>query len=510
MTLTASPNLRGVFAFPIAPEMSFTVNIKNLGKLASATVRVGGLTVLAGPNNTGKSYFSKAMYSVFDAMNANPVEIAVNNGLRPLRGSLARLNRTVRDWKHIIAAQSGQEDAPVPSPLPHLESMTESVAHVASVAASHSPKTDESADNSDLPYPDLEQAVIDMEGVFRLLKPEVEEWIRSANPRMVRYLRWLDPDFVDMMAQQVSSVRSIGGEKRFDLVIGGISYKMSEEFSENFQVGDLTDLTGANGESISVEIDDVCSFSVGANNDLQFDVTHVGLLELQRFSRVIYLESPVLWKLNAGLQLLGRHRRVRWVDSGEVPYVPGYFYDLVDALGKKYRGEAVAQQEIQRLATEVVQGKVVINEATGELQFAEVGAPKPRSLSIVSTGVANLGVLMMLVEQKIVDKNSFLFIDEPEAHLHPKWQVEMLRLLFALAQEGVHVVMATHSADIVERLSALVKENPGSEEIIALNHFSRNGVNLGGDKEFRKRMGDILAELTDAYSDSYMMNQRSS
>ena len=490
--------------------MPFTVQIRNLGKLADASVRIGRLTVLAGPNNTGKSFFSKAMYSVFDAMNANPVEIAVNNELAPLRLTLTRLNRATKDWARLMAHKSDKEDAPAPSPLPHLTPMIESVARVASVAASCSlnggANADEDVANFELPYPELEQAVADLEEVFGFFKPELEEWIRPNQNRVV-FRRLLGGLSVGQIAEYVSSVRRVGEQNRSGLVINGISSKVSDEFSENFQIEDLTDLIGANGESAAVEIDGVASFSIGASANLGFELTHVGLLDLQRFSRVIYLESPVLWKLKTGLQILGRRGGWRLPELNEVPPAPGYFYDLVNALGTKYRGEEVARQEVQRLAKEVVRGKIVLNETTGELQFAEVGAPKPRSLSIVSTGVANVGFLAMLVEKKIVDKNSFLFIDEPEAHLHPGWQVEMTRLLFALALEGVHVVIATHSSDILERLSALVKKHPGSEEIVALNHFSRNGVNVGGDKEFRKQMGGILKELTEAFSDSYMMNQ---
>ena len=54
--------------------MSFKVEIKNIGKLADAELRIGKFTVFAGPNNTGKSFVSKLLYSLFDAMNANPAE----------------------------------------------------------------------------------------------------------------------------------------------------------------------------------------------------------------------------------------------------------------------------------------------------------------------------------------------------------------------------------------------------------------------------------------------------
>ena len=488
--------------------MPFTVQIRNLGKLADATVRVAPLTVLAGPNNTGKSFFSKAMYSVFDAMNANPVEIAVNNELAPLRHALARLNRATKDWARIMN-RSGQEDTSVPSPLPHLTAMIESVARVASESASCTlnggANADEDAANFESPYPELGQAVTNLEEVSRLFKPELEEWMGSSQNKMFvqHVLGGLD---AGQIAEYVSSARRVGAKNRSDLVIDGISSKVSDEFSENFQIGDLSDLIGVNGESAVVKIDGVASFSIGASVNLD-ELTHVGLLDLQRFSRVIYLESPSLWKLKAGLETLGRRGNWRLANLNEVPVAPGYFYDLINALGTKYRGEEVARQEIQRLTKEVVRGKIVLNDTTGELQFMEIGAPEPRSLSIVSTGVANLGFLAMLVERKIVDKNSFLFIDEPEAHLHPGWQVEMTRLLCALAREGVHVVIATHSSDIVERLSAMAKQDPELEKIIALNHFSRDGVNQGGEKEFRKRMGDILEELTKAFSDSYMMGQ---
>ena len=44
--------------------MAFDLKIKNIGKLADANLRIGQFTVLAGPNNTGKSFVSKI--AVFD------------------------------------------------------------------------------------------------------------------------------------------------------------------------------------------------------------------------------------------------------------------------------------------------------------------------------------------------------------------------------------------------------------------------------------------------------------
>ncbi len=47
------------------------LHIRNFGKLSRADVRVGNFTVLAGPNNTGKSFVAKLLYSIFNALNVD-------------------------------------------------------------------------------------------------------------------------------------------------------------------------------------------------------------------------------------------------------------------------------------------------------------------------------------------------------------------------------------------------------------------------------------------------------
>ena len=472
--------------------MTFQVRIQNLGKLADATVRVAPLTVLAGPNNTGKTFFSKALYSVLDAVNANLPYVAVDFWVNPVWEELTRLSGK-------LAEDKGETP---PNLRPHLDSAIDIVARMADAVITPP------ASNKDMyrmPHPVLRELTQELEKVYAALQPEIKNWISRKDAPIT----FAPPaDFLTPMSLHINSLVGLGNMTWHGLATQGLAFRGGDVFSGNFQIANLSDLKKSEEQPATVQIVDAGIFRITDGTTIFPDVSYSGLRELQRMSsRAIYLDSPALWKLKSVLARAGQEysgsRRVWRALRG----APRYFYNLVDDMSRKYQGEAIISEETRRLAKEVVRGKVVMNEATGELLFAEVGEPKPRSLSVVSTGVANLGVLAMLIEQKVVDKNSFLFIDEPEAHLHPGWQVDMLRLLFALAREGVHVVMATHSSDMMERLSAMVKKHPGSEKMIALNHFSRDGVNVGGDKEFRKRMGDILAELTEAFSDSYMMNQ---
>ncbi|MCE2435518.1 MAG: AAA family ATPase [Candidatus Latescibacteria bacterium] len=126
-------------------------------------------------------------------------------------------------------------------------------------------------------------------------------------------------------------------------------------------------------------------------------------------------------------------------------------------------------------------------------------------------GIANLGILALLIERKVLDKGTFLFIDEPEAHLHPAWQVVMAEALFELAKGGVNVVIATHSADILQWLDVHVKKNPEDKQLIALNQFSLNGDKVDEDfetdkveEDFEMKMGKIMHELTKPFSDLYI------
>ena len=136
---------------------------------------------------------------------------------------------------------------------------------------------------------------------------------------------------------------------------------------------------------------------------------------------------------------------------------------------------------------------------TGDLEFHEKDKSIP--LSLVSAGVANMGMLALLIERGALDQRSFLFIDEPESNLHPAWQVEMAEFLFELARQGVHVVVSTHSMTILKWLEVHVKEKPQDRELVKLNKFPP-------DAEWNDDMDAVMAEvkqsLTKPFSDLYI------
>ncbi|MDQ7089606.1 MAG: AAA family ATPase [Methylococcales bacterium] len=49
-------------------------------------------------------------------------------------------------------------------------------------------------------------------------------------------------------------------------------------------------------------------------------------------------------------------------------------------------------------------------------------------------------------------------MDEPEIHLHPKWQVEYAKLIVALVKNDIPVLITSHSPEIIQAIDVFSKE----------------------------------------------------
>lgn len=80
-----------------------------------------------------------------------------------------------------------------------------------------------------------------------------------------------------------------------------------------------------------------------------------------------------------------------------------------------------------------------------------------------ATGVKTFAYMSQLLRNGWLDKETLLMIDEPEAHLHPQWIVEFARLLVMIHKElGVKVLVASHNPDMVAAIQSIAQK----EEVI--------------------------------------------
>ena len=460
--------------------MAFQLNIKNIGKLDDAKIRIGQFTVFAGPNNTGKSTVSKLLYSLFDATNVNHAEVYINKltdsffkYFEALEGHLEKLDEQLYPIRNKIGTLHDQVVNP---PIGDLEGLDKII-----------PGLSETAENA--------------QEMFSTIRPELESFLEEDNDVLG------SPDFsmnnIDEIERSLTKLEGrIKGAKAKKFITQGFKSKIRENLMQNFQVARVSGLTGKDDTPSEFSIEKIGKFEFSSSK-IELNLNGVWLRESQkfpRFSNLIYLESPVYWKLKNALEGLRIHPRYRHRERVQLSGVPGYFYDLASAFKHEYTGDIAFPDLYERLTgKDVLGGKIAIS-ASGDLSFQENG--RSFSLPLTAMGVANLGILALLIERKILDEDSILFIDEPEAHLHPAWQVVMAETLFDLAKGGVNVVIATHSADILKWLEVHVKKNPEDEGMIALNKFPANGDD-SNEQDFNDKIAAIKQELTKPFADLY-------
>ena len=117
-------------------------------------------------------------------------------------------------------------------------------------------------------------------------------------------------------------------------------------------------------------------------------------------------------------------------------------------------------------------------------------------LQTTATGITNIGIIGLLIERKIINERTVLFLDEPESNLHPAWQVLIAELLLKLAQAGIDVILATHSVDILKFIEVSARKDADILKLINLNHFPDFD---GYDTDFFDRIRKIRNELSDPY-----------
>jgi len=493
--------------------MPFDLHIKNIGKLTDAKLRIERFTVLAGPNNTGKTFVSKILYSLFDAMNANHLELYVHRQTSHAREWLQNmkeigdpLGKLLSDGEDVSAL------ALVDLLITQIDALEKQVAQL----------SDPDTENLNLHILALAESIsenfkkLSNDPVAKTLReiPKALTGIADRKPEFFSALKQISSQGTDDILRDVRRAFLLEDLENFpvifqkifvnlqknQVIFSSIKDGVKSNLAQNFQTSSLARLWRDQKCAAEISLPEIGKFTF-AQEKVDCNINAAGLHRLQRYSNVLYLESPAYWKLKSPLESIRLSPRYRHTHRTRLDGVPGYFYDLASALRAEYTGEMDFPELHAKLTgKDVLGGKLVISD-TGEILFRENGRSFP--LSVTATGIINLGILALLIERKILDRDSFIFIDEPEAHLHPAWQVEMAKASFELAKGGAHVVIATHSADILKWLEVHIKKNPDDEKIVALNQFPAGAAD-GEEQGFADKMAAIKQGLTKPFADLYM------
>lgn len=466
--------------------MELTVNVKNFGKIQDAKVRLAPFSVIAGSNSSGKSFLTRALYSVFSTINKDYITQEARQLLSPV--------------KHLLRYGF----ISINSPSQKVDQIHFNLMEIVELI-------DESIGSA------LEGCTLLEQHAISLM---LEDKIKSAE------------DLCEQLQKEIANKKKYEEfEKRLKVLsrnlkilkstiknpVDVLSRRLSTEFSnslkENFQISTLSELkshSAEKDESIRLEFDELGVIVIDKEH-INFSLNQHSIAQFQELHNVVFVESPIYWKLRKPLlDVRLRQRNSLFSFKKDEQFllgVPKFFYDLMDLLDVNLKLEKNTNnfQEIIDNLNQTLSGEIEISE-NGELFFKDEKTLKNINLNITATGVTNLGVIGLLLKKNVISKGSFVFIDEPEVNLHPAWQKIMIETLYELSRMGINVVIATHSIDMVRYIENIMNDLT-EEEVnahFAINRLSNEGVSLNEYSDPKTSLYEIKNDLGDSYYNMIM------
>jgi predicted ATPase len=194
--------------------------------------------------------------------------------------------------------------------------------------------------------------------------------------------------------------------------------------------------------------------------------------DFQSISKVYYLpasRSGLYQALSAFGQIFAELSKNRSFISKriELPAISeplaDYFLELSNITSISKNNELFFYaKEIEK---EILQGVVEFDDKTKRLNFIPNGTDLRLDLSATSSMVSEISPIVsylkyILPNKKLSKQKSLIFIEEPEAHLHPEVQIKLIAVFARLVKDDkIKIVITSHSNYIFNKASNLVIDN---------------------------------------------------
>lgn len=370
--------------------------INNINKVKEAEINLNGLTVVAGPNSSGKSTIGKLMFSMIKAM------------------SNAELLRTQT----------------------HEKKLQKRVDSLYSRTANCFNRQDLTDINELMPIPSVKMT----EKLLNLPdKDAVEKYLRDLQAMF--YSVDLTPRLRTLFDQDIDNIRIAMGNSIAADVASEVRVFIESEF-----MGKIT----SNGQDESLAILEMDSENQKMELVFKADtVNRVNTLYDIPLADATYVESPLYMHILDTLLLANTYREGKNQKNVFMRgMVPIHIKDLATKINAI---QYLSEEPLIGLDIEsIIGGKFEMEKDTQRLIFRQEGHSTPLSPINIASGIKTFGLIQILLQTGIIGPDKPLIWDEPENHLHPEWQINFAKILVILSKSGIPVVVSTHSPYFVQ------------------------------------------------------------
>lgn len=179
--------------------------------------------------------------------------------------------------------------------------------------------------------------------------------------------------------------------------------------------------------------------------------------------------------------LRGNPERIYKIASSEDVY-PGSFEKYVASIisnwGKLKKLEvkyAQLKEQLHDLGLASNIKTVKIDDTSVEIQISRSNSLDQKDfVNIADVGFGVSQTLPVLVALIAAKKGQYVYIEQPELHLHPKAQFKLAIIIAKAIGRGVQVIIETHSSILIRGIQIAVVKKELDKKKVALNWFTQN------------------------------------
>lgn len=364
------------------------LKVYNVNKIAKAEIHLNGLTVIVGPNNSGKSTIGRTLFSTIKAV--------ANSKFSTDLQRRKRLEKYVDALYQRVSGLSWENRDSISSIFPNgsYRFLNEII-------------------NSD--------DVIDLLNSKRLMIENIDIIPRQKN------LILADIDNIKVLFEE--------SDNKEKIIKTELSYLVESEFINRFcAIGTPTssvELSSEENSKINYEVEKNIVRTVMCNDTNFID-------------DATYVESPLYLHM---LDTIVRAKTYREVNKQKslmmFTMVPFHIKDLAEKMMNAAR-HPLLEFDNNLNVEKITGGTFTYDEETQQVIYKTTEGYTYSSINIAS-GLKTFGVLQLLLKGNYIGPNHMLIWDEPENHLHPEWQIRLAEIFVRLAKGGQPVLITTHS-----------------------------------------------------------------
>jgi AAA15 family ATPase/GTPase len=136
------------------------------------------------------------------------------------------------------------------------------------------------------------------------------------------------------------------------------------------------------------------------------------------------------------------------------------YIDLIKLLQKPtIQGKQGANMpEVIRSLDKLMNGRIYQTKGDEKFIFSRKGNEN-YSMSMTAEGIKRIGIYITLINNRELHQGSVLFLDEPEAELHPKAIRILGDMIYNFASSGIQVFVSTHNYFLLKQLELKARKN---------------------------------------------------